>query len=374
MKKLFALVIIAAMLLTSVSALATDPAYDAFSGYLMGSGREAKLYKGEEFIESEAANMLYEDLYFFTAYGLANQDDPAITAHWASLGLDKRIYDIEDADRMWSVFVPTGHEFGEDTLFPLVFCLHGNNNDILLAETYGFAELGGREGFITVCPWAANEDIIVEEIPRIIEILKAENYPIDWSRVYATGFSKGGMATQTVALAYPELFAAVAPGGSGPMGVSEDAQPIASGSLQWTFPAEAFDVDVTVPVLFFAGSCDAMPIDTTAVNYWITLAGANAPEITDELIANVAANSGYGVERLTGLQYQTLAQMEVRQYDGQYYYIGSYYNNDGVCTFRAVSVEGAPHWLMPSEATVVWEFFSQFARDPETHELIYLNR
>ena len=374
MKKLFALALALVLALSCVSALAADPVFDAFSGYLAGSGREAKLYKPTEFIETEAANMLYEDLYWFTVYGLANQNDPAITAHWASLGLEKKIYDIEDADRMWSVFVPTGHEFPEGYQFPLVFCLHGNDNDILLAETYGFAELGGREGFITVCPWAKNEDIIVEEIPRIIETLKAEEYPIDWTRVYATGFSKGGMATQNVALAFPGLFAAVAPGGCGPMGIAEDAAEIASGALNRTFQASAFENAGTLPVLFFAGSCDAMPIASTAVNAWTALAGANAPEMTEELFTNIAANSGYGVERLTGLQYQTLGQMEVRVYDGQYYYIGSYYNDDGVCTFRAVSVEGAPHWLMPSEAAVVWEFLSQFARNTETGELMYVTK
>lgn len=33
---------------------------------------------------------------------------------------------------------------------------------------------------------------------------------------------------------------------------------------------------------------------------------------------------------------------------GRNFYIGSYYNAVGVWTFRAVSVEGAPHWPMPS--------------------------
>ena len=109
-----------------------------------------------------------------------------------------------------------------------------------------------------------------------------------------------------------------------------------------------------------------MPIDTSAVKEWIALAGANAPE--DILISQ----SDLPVELFTGLRYQTPEQMEVREYDGQNYYIGSYYNAAGFCTFRAVSVEGAPHWLMPSEAKVVWEFLSQFARDTETGEIIHL--
>jgi len=46
--------------------------------------------------------------------------------------------------------------------------------------------------------------------------LREKNYPIDESRIYATGFSKGGAATMRVGIAFPEIFAAIAPGGAGP--------------------------------------------------------------------------------------------------------------------------------------------------------------
>ena len=348
------------------SSLPTEPGYRAFAGYLRGAGRTEKGYDGDAFIQSEAADLIFRDLYYYATYSLARQDDPAIDAYWQSLGLKKRIYDKDDNARMWSVFVPTAARFADTDKFPLVFCLHGNNNNILLTETYGFAKLGGEKGFITVIPWAQNEDIIIEEIPRILEILRSEKYPIDESRIYVTGFSKGGLATQTVALAYSDVFAAAAPGGFSPIGVSESASPIRSGSLNWSFQPEAFEQAKTMPMIIFGGSCDSMPIDTSAVKEWIALAGANAPE--DILLSQ----SDLPVEQFTGLRYQTPEQMEIREYDGQNYYIGSYYNADGFCTFRAVSVEGAPHWLMPSEAKVVWEFLSQFARDTETGELIYL--
>ena len=358
---------------TETMLLPSEPGYNFFSGYLKGAGRAEKGYNGEEFIHSEAADKIFRDLYYSATFGLANQEDPAIYAYWESLGLRKTIYDADDADRMWSVFVPASDRFDKNYRFPVVFCLHGHNNNILLAETYGFAKLGGSEGFITVVPWAKDEDIIVEEIPRILETLRRENYPMDERRIYAAGFSKGGMAAQTVALAYSDVFAAVAPGGCGTLGTDANAAPIRSGSLGWSFRPEAFESAYPMPVLFFGGSCDSMPIDTASVKDWIDLAQANAPEMTASWFSGDASASKNDVERFTGLQYQAEAQMEIRQYDGQNYYIGSYYNPDGICTFRAVSVEGAPHWPMPSEANVVWEFFSQFARDPESHKLMYLS-
>ena len=352
--------------------LPTEPGYNFFAGYLRGAGRAEKGYDGNAFVQSEAAELIFSDLYYYAAYGLSGQDDPAVLSYWKSLGLEKKVYDVDDSDRMWSVFMPVG-EYDEDHQFPVVFCLHGHDNNIFLAETYGFARLGGSEGFITVVPWAKDEDIIVEEIPRILDVLRDEGYPMDESRIYAAGFSKGGMAAQTVALRYWDIFAAVAPGGCGPFGTDENASPISTGSLSWSFRPEEFENANAMPVLFFGGSCDSMPIDTASVNEWILLAGANAPEMPDEWFSDQAPASENDVEKFTGLKFDSQNQTEVRQYDGQNYYIGSYYNDAGICTFRAVSVEGAPHWPMPSEAKVVWEFFSQFSRDNDTHELVYTN-
>ena len=353
--------------------LPTEPGYNFFAGYLRGAGRAEKGYDGNAFVQSEAAELIFSDLYYYAAYGLSGQDDPDVLAYWKSLGLEKKVYDMDDKDRMWSVFTPVGEQYDENHQFPVVFCLHGHDNNIFLAETYGFAELGGSEGFITVVPWAKDEDIIVEEIPRILDVLRNEGYPMDESRIYAAGFSKGGMAAQTVALKYSDIFAAVAPGGCGPFGTDENALPISSGNLNWSFRPEEFENANAMPVLFFGGSCDSMPIDTASVNEWILLAGANAPEMPDEWFSDQAPASENDVEKFTGLKFDSQNQTEVRQYDGQNYYIGSYYNDAGICTFRAVSVEGAPHWPMPSEAKVVWEFFSQFSRDNDTHELVYTN-
>jgi hypothetical protein len=51
--------------------------------------------------------------------------------------------------------------------------------------------------------------------------------------------------------------------------------------------------------------------------------------------------------------------------------MGSYYNEDNVCTFRVVAVDGTPHWLVKSEAAVVWDFLSQFSRNRTTGKLMY---
>jgi len=351
--------------------------FSGFAGYLKNAGREEKNYKGEEFIQTETAREIFNSLYFLTTYGLGKQDDPAITAFWASKGLKKEIYDIQDSNRMWSVFTPNEiyENYGENHKFPVVFCLHGNNNNILLAETYGFAELGGKEGFITIVPWAQNEDIILEEVPRIMNILREKGYPMDEERIYASGFSKGGAATMRVGINYPDMFAAIAPGGAHPARlVDENDEALNAMTPNMGFTAQQYEnaAKYEMPVLFFGGTCDNMPLSADAGN-WIKISGAIAPEVTEKTVADITANSGYGVERMTGLQFK-LDQMKIKPLDDTYYYIGSYYNKDGVCTFRTVAVEGAPHWLVKSEAAVVWDFLSQFARNKTTGQLMYTSQ
>jgi hypothetical protein len=275
---------------------------------------------------------------------------------------------------MWSVFTPNGiyasHEVNYK--YPVVFCLHGNNNNILLAETYGFAELGGKEGFITIVPWAQNEDIILEEVPRILKILHDKNYPIDDSRIYASGFSKGGLATMRVGMNYPEIFAAIAPGGIRPTGVVGDNDAALNAvTPNMGFTSKMFEqvALLKMPVLFFGGTCDNMPLSANVEN-WIKISGALAPEVTAQTIEKMTSQSGYGVERMTGLQFN-LDQMKIVPMDGTYYYMGSYYNEDNVCTFRVVAVDGTPHWLVKSEAAVVWDFLSQFSRNRTTGKLMY---
>ncbi len=350
--------------------------FNGFAGYLKGSGRAEKMYKGDQFVQTETARDIFNSLFFLTTYGLEKQDDPAITSYWASKGLKKEIYDIQDSSRMWSVFTPNGYyeNYGDGHKFPLVFCLHGNNNNILLAETYGFAELGGKEGFITVVPWADNEDIILDEVPRILNILREKGYPIDETRIYASGFSKGGAATMQVGINYPDLFAAIAPGGANPASeVGENDETLKAMGPNMGFTAEQFKnaAKYKMPVMFFGGTCDNMPLSANAAN-WIKISGAVAPDVTKETVANITAHSGYGVERMTGLQFN-LDQMEIKANDDTYYYTGSYYNEDDVCTFRVVAVEGVPHWLVKSEAAEVWKFLSQFARNKETGKLLYTN-
>ena len=48
----------------SMSSLPAEPGYRAFAGYLRGAGRTEKGYDGDAFIQSEAADLIFRDLYY----------------------------------------------------------------------------------------------------------------------------------------------------------------------------------------------------------------------------------------------------------------------------------------------------------------------
>lgn len=81
------------------------------------------------------------------------------------------------------------------------------------AETKGFVELAGREGFVRVHAWngGPSNDDAEREFPRILAGLPRRGYPVDTARVHAAGFSAASDATGGPACAHPDLVAAVAP-------------------------------------------------------------------------------------------------------------------------------------------------------------------
>jgi len=115
----------------------------------------------------------------------------------------------------YRLFIPEGYD-GKPT--PLVVALHGMGGDEnSMFDSYG-KELtvdAQKHGFMVVAPkgrapasmyrGSAEQDVldVLAEVER--------DYKVDRSRVYLMGHSMGGYGTWSVAIAHPELFAALGP-------------------------------------------------------------------------------------------------------------------------------------------------------------------
>lgn len=104
---------------------------------------------------------------------------------------------------------------------PLIVQLHGagergDGSNLEIVEVNGFSQVFTAEREIECiliepqCPcdsfWAANVPFIKDFILQI-----ADEYKCDISRIYLTGMSMGGYGTWFTAMAYPKMFAAIAP-------------------------------------------------------------------------------------------------------------------------------------------------------------------
>ena len=121
----------------------------------------------------------------------------------------------------WYEYVPPRLR-GSKEKAPLVFYFHGIGCVPLYgAEQSGWHDIADRENFIVVYPkpslnkawniWDESSQPSDQAfVLALLEHMK-QTYAIDESRVYISGFSMGGMMTNALASAYPELFAAAAP-------------------------------------------------------------------------------------------------------------------------------------------------------------------
>jgi poly(3-hydroxybutyrate) depolymerase len=333
-----------------------------------GCGSAKRGYTFEKYVNSPLGENTMDNFITYIKY----QDDldPTLLKEWEAAGTRKDVFDYKDPNNNWAVYTPiSAFEPGNTKKYPVLFCLHGNTDTILMAESYGYAKVGAREGYITVIPYANNHETIVEDMAKMMEKLRTE-YPIDESRIYVAGFSKGGLATMTLALAYPTLFAAIAPGGLnlvinfGGLGAASSTDP------RWN------DMAVHgMPVVNLFGILDGSepyplrPDAETAVVYtkWLEVNGINVTVTPDSIVA--MANSPNRVEREVGAPF---TRMYTQVYDTNYY-IGQYVNGKEQAPVELVAIENMPHWPSGYFAKVTWDFLKHWSRDTGTKESVYSN-
>jgi poly(3-hydroxybutyrate) depolymerase len=131
----------------------------------------------------------------------------------------------------YRIFIP--EQYDGRTPFPLVVALHGMGGDEnSIFDNYGtglFQREAARKGFLMVCPkgrdsasmyrGAAERDVldVIAEVRR--------DYRIDAARIYLMGHSMGAYGTWSIAMAHPNLFAALGPiaGGGSPANMAKIA-------------------------------------------------------------------------------------------------------------------------------------------------------
>ncbi|MBN1631187.1 MAG: hypothetical protein JW990_15610 [Thermoleophilia bacterium] len=319
---------------------------------------------------TEAAQKTAE--YQRNVFLFKNEMDPAVLAYWEGLGMKKEMHDAGDELLKWASYTPAAAlESGNTAVYPVVFDFVGGERLIFSAEGHGFAHVGAKEGFITICP---TNPLGVEsaaltpggQVVRILDALEAGGYPIDRSRVYVVGMSMGGVATAAACLEFPEVVAAGAMHSS--LSVLNSAQDPES-TIPFFTPAADYEkaMDYSMPLLVVAGDRDfsQLPIKTEqiigGINLWLQVNGCPTQLSFEECMDAQATSTDEAVKAIgvvgDAMWTETIGGVE--------HHGAEFFREDGVRMFEIVCVTNLPHWPSGGFPELAWEFMSRFSRDAE---------
>ena len=151
-------------------------------------------------------------------WGVLSLHSPA--ADEPKTGFLKRVHkDADGKEAKYVLFVP--HAYKGDKPYPVILFLHGSGERVGGSKEPVEVGIGRaikkREKdfpFLVVIPraersWRADSEDGKRVLAMLAEVER--DYKVDPKRVYLTGLSMGGMGTWSMAIAYPDMWAAIVP-------------------------------------------------------------------------------------------------------------------------------------------------------------------
>ena len=271
---------------------------------------------------------------------------------------------------LWYEFHPKATLNAKEHSVPLLLLLHGNENDPRTqAETAGFIELCAQENFVVVeMEWQGSKDYAAMDMDGVEQVVYhlLRTYPqLDPSRIYTEGLSAGSATSTGLGIRKSYLFAAVG-------GFSAGVLP---GNYRFdcnkeSLMNEAIQKRGTVEMPYFSASGTADMVvpyinkdnwrENSFFNAWQVYQTMNGMEVVQEADFTKDATFGIALENRQTIQTNKGISMET----------GELHKN-GVPLIKIVAVNDYGHWNFKPAAKMMWDFFKQFSRDPQTKKLIY---
>ena len=237
-----------------------------------------------------------------------------------------------------------------DGPLPLLLAFHGGGDSAFhIAWVSGWWRVAMRNHFLLVCVEDHLNSTASETI-ALIGHLK-EKYPIDATRIYATGFSMGGCKTWDLFQEYPAAFAALAPmDATFPVGLNVYGEP-APGPVNHSVP---------VPVFYAAGEQTPLPempcqevkcMERAKYLFEVNQVRAPYDLSFDSRAAWPDPLWGAAGDRIRKIPDPSRdAVLTLREYDSR----------DGVCRTVFASVDNQGHECREHTCEQAWQFMSQF--------------
>ena len=255
---------------------------------------------------------------------------------------------------------------------PVMVLLHGNQNDPRTqAETSGFIQLAGEKRFFVVeMEWQGTPNYRAmghDGIESVLYQLFTKYPQLDPSRVYAEGLSAGSITATALGIKKSHLFTAVGGHSGGIFG--GPFKGYTSFDILWAEATQKRGA-VEVPYCSVFGTADnVVPYikpdnwkDNNYLNAWNAYEQMNGMEVVDQI--------DFSVDKVFGQRLRDRETIVTNKGDGITIETGQLYKGD-IPMIRLVAVMDYGHWNFMPTARIMWDFFMQYRRDPETKKLVY---
>ena len=269
----------------------------------------------------------------------------------------------------WPVELLTG---APEHSVPVMVLLHGNMNDPRpQAETSGFIQVAAQDRFFVVeMEWQGTPNYQAmghDGIESVLYQLFAKYPQLDPSRVYAEGLSAGSITATALGIKKSHIFAAVG-GHSGGI-FSGPFKGYTAFDILWAEATQKRGA-VEMPYCSVLGTADnVVPYikpdnwkNNNYLNAWNAYEQMNGMEIVSEI--------DFSADPVFGQKLQDRETIVTNKDDGIVIETGQLYKGK-VPMIKIVAVMDYGHWNFQPTARIMWDYFKQFRRDPETKKLIY---
>jgi len=245
------------------------------------------------------------------------------------------------------IFVPDSVAASPEEKKPLVLmtCASAGEPEEKVKEA-GWINQAKEAGFMVLVPYyKTTEDYT--QTGRIMDIVNyaIENYPVDTTRIYATGFSNGGGAVVALANDYPGTFAAIC-------------------CMSWMIPLKNPDFSYIMPFQVIQGSEDlTLEMDSGSMR------------VIDDEVWGIESMMRYNglLEKGEAKDFDKTEywgyepdEVETNTIDGEDWTFSNYYKEGYTAPFgQLVLIEGKKHELSEYKAFVAWDFLRHYAREAD---------
>ena len=238
---------------------------------------------------------------------------------------------------------------------PLLLCFHGGGDTALATATIaGWPQIAREEDFI-LCATEMHTLQTATEVMDVLEEIK-KLYDIDETRIYATGFSMGGIKTWDLYQEYPDVFAAMAP-----MGAT-----VAPGKNTMFRNSPTLNEDVLVPLMYCGGESSPLgelPYQSrdcvSRINYLFDVNRISKPfELS-------MANRSDWTDTKYGFAGDVVEQYNDETHPDSVTTIRYYYSEDGNIYTALCSISRHAHEIRPFTFRLAWDFMKKYSRNSD---------